>query len=167
MKRANQILSINSLRTVFMEQLSVLYNAKLSLTERLPQLASQATFPNLKHALEEDLEDTKRQMVALKKIFRLMEESWLTHSCLGMVAVIEEAHKQVIFNQNKHFESDMSILFYMAVIENLQVGASQILNLMALKLPYAPYAKLVVECLDSSRDNASLFNYVAEEYLEN
>lgn len=162
-----QSLSISSLRTIFIEQLSILYNAKISLTDRLPQLVSQATFKNLKLALEEDLDDTKRQMVALKTIFKLMQESWLTHSCLGMNAVIDEAHKQVTFNQDKHFESDMSILFYMAVIENLQVGASQMLNLMALKLAYQPYAQLVKECLDIVKDNASLFHYVAEEYLEN
>lgn len=167
MNTSLQTLSLPSLRTVFIEQLSILYNAKASLTDRLPQLVSQATFKNLKMALEEDLEDTKRQMVSLKTIFKLMQESWLTHNCLGMNAVIQEAHKQVTFNQDKHFESDMSILFYMAVIENLQVGASEMLNLMALKLAYQPYAQLVKECLDIVKDNASLFHYVAEEYLEN
>jgi ferritin-like metal-binding protein YciE len=166
MKTPDRSLGTSSLRNVFMEQLCILYNAKAILTEHLPELTSQATFQNLKHALEEELEDTKKQMVALKTIFQLMQESWLTHNCLGMIAVIDEAHKQVSFNQDKHYESDMSILFYMAVIENLQVGASQILNLMALKLAYQPYAQLVVECLDSSRDNSRLFQYVAKEYLD-
>ena len=162
-----QSLNSDALRRVFIEQLSILYNAKVSLTDRLPRLVLQATFKNLKMALEEDLDDTKRQMIALKTIFKLMQESWLTHSCLGMNAVIEEAHRQVAFNQDKHFESDMSILFYMGVIENLQVGASEMLNLIALKLAYQPYAQLVGECLDMVKDNASLFSYVAEEYLAN
>lgn len=144
-QKPSNSLDINALRAVFIEQLSILYNAKLHLTTRLPQLTNQATFRNLKLALEEDLEDTDRQMIALKKIFQLMQESWLTNSCLGMNAVIDEAHKQVVFDRDKHFESDMSILFYMAVIENLQVGASKILNLTALKLAYQPYAQLVVE----------------------
>lgn len=167
MKRTDQSLNSQSLRTVFMEHLSILYNAKTILTKRLPELAGQATFLNLKHALAEDLEDTERQMVALKTIFQLMQESWLTHHCLGMISVIDEAHKQVSFNREKHYESDMSILCYMAVIENMQVGASQILNLMALKLAYQPYAQLVLECLDISRDNTHLFLCVAAEYLEN
>jgi ferritin-like metal-binding protein YciE len=162
---AKQSLNTVSLRKIFIEQLSILYNAKISLTIRIPQLVGQATFKNLKLALEEDLADTERQMIALKTIFKLMQESWLTHSCLGMNAVIDEAHKQVTFNQGDHFESDMSILFYMAVIENMQVGASEMLNLMALKLTYQPYAQLVKECLDVAKDNASLFSCVAEEYL--
>jgi hypothetical protein len=37
----------------------------------------------------------------------------------------------------------MSILFYMSVLENLQIGVRQMLNLMVLKLAYQPYAQLV------------------------
>jgi ferritin-like metal-binding protein YciE len=132
-----------------------------------PKLIEQATFRNLKAALVEDLEDTKRQMVSLKEIFRLMQESWLTDKCLGTNAIISEAFKQVTFNQHEHFQSDMSLLVYMAAIENMQVGASKILNLMALKIDYHPYAQLVLECLDISQDNADLFHYVAEEYFQN
>ena len=162
----SQSLDIARLRALFIEQLSILYNAKINLTARLPQLTRQATFNNLKLALEEDFEDNNRKMVALKKIFQLMQESWLTNSCLGINAVIDEAHKQVVFDKAKHFESDMSILFYMSVIENLQVGASKMLNLMALKIAYQPYAQLVGETLDIVKDNASLFYCVAEEYLQ-
>jgi len=163
---SSQPLSATALRALFIEQLSILYNAKISLTAYIPGLVKQATFTNLKLALEEDLEDSIRQMIALKTIFRLMQESWLTNSCLGMNAVIDEAFKQVAFDKTKHFESDMSILFYMAVIENLQVGAGKILNLMALKLDYEPYAQLVGECLDMAEDNSGLFHCVAEEYLQ-
>jgi ferritin-like metal-binding protein YciE len=162
----NQLLDPVLLRSVFLKQLSILYNAKINLTDRLPQLVGQATFNNLKLALAEDLEDTKRQMISLKTIFNLMHESWLTDNCLGMNAVINEAHNQVTSQQGKNFESDMSILFYMGVIENLQVGASQMLNLLALKLAYQPYAQLVVECLDMVKENSSLFHYVAEEYFQ-
>lgn len=28
-----------------------------------------------------------------------MQESWLTHNCLGVIAVIDEAYKQVNFNR--------------------------------------------------------------------
>ena len=162
-----KFLDIDALRVVFVQQLTILYNAKISLTGRLPELVEQATFGNLKAALVEDLEDTKRQMTSLKEIFNLMHESWLTDKCLGTNAVIAEAFNQVSFNQNEHFQSDMSILVYMSAIENMQVGASKILNLMALKIAYHPYAQLVLECLDISQDNADLFHHVAEEYFLN
>jgi|GEM_PF-5118705 len=164
---ASHLPNASALHSVFTEQLCILYNAKICLTDHLPQLVSQATFSNLKMALEEDFDDNKRQMVALKTIFEQMEESHLTHSCLAINAMIEEAHKHVFFDQKKHFESDMSILFYITVIENLQLGASELLNLMANKIAYRPYAQLVTECLDLTKENSGLFYCVAHEYLEN
>jgi ferritin-like metal-binding protein YciE len=162
----SQPLNPVTLRSVFVQQLSILYNAKMNLTARLPQLTQQATFRNLKLALEEDLEDTHRQMIALQKIFKLLQESMLTDDCLGLNAVVEEAHQRVVCYEDRHFESDMSILFYMSVIENLQLGASKVLKLIARKLAYQPYAQLVGECLDMVTENSSLFHYVAEEYLQ-
>jgi ferritin-like metal-binding protein YciE len=166
MKNTQHILSSTAIRSLFLGQLSILYNAKLILIDRLPELVVQATFTNLKMALQEDLDDTSRQMLSVKSIFHLMHESWLTDSCLGMTSVIAEAHKQVSFNKTDPFASDMSILFYMSVIENLQIGASQILQLLALKVTYEPYMQLAKECLDTVKENSSLFHCVTKEYLQ-
>ena len=166
MEQPSQTLNNIALRAVFIEQLNILYNAKISLTNCLPQLIGQATFKNLKLALQEDLDETERQMIAVKTIFNLITESWLNHSCMGLNAVINEAHKQVFYDDNKHFESDMSILFYMSVIANLQVGACKVLHQVALKLAFQPYAQLVGECLDVVKENCGLFYYVTEEYLQ-
>ena len=108
---SDQSLGVNALRNVFIEQLSILYNAKIKLKACIPELIEQATFQNLKFALQEDLEDTERQMIALKTLFRLLQESWLTNRCLGLKAVIDEAHLQVFSDPKNNFESDMSILF--------------------------------------------------------
>jgi ferritin-like metal-binding protein YciE len=165
MQHTQQLLNSSAIRSLFIAQLSILYNAKLSLTGCLPQLIGQATFTSLKMALQEDLDETNRQMLSVKEIFNLMNESWVTDECLGMNAVIVEAYKQVAFRKDDHFASDMSILFYMSVIENLQIGASEMLHLLALKLDYRPYAQLVEECLDMVKENTGLFYCVTKEYL--
>jgi hypothetical protein len=59
----------------------------------------------------------------------------------------------------------MSILFYMSVIDNLQIGASQMLNLISTKFPYQPYAQLIRECMDMEKDNSELLCCIADEYL--
>jgi ferritin-like metal-binding protein YciE len=159
-------LSANTLRTIFLQQLGILYNAKSSLIVSLPQLTSQATFMNLKHALQEDLADSILQMIALKEIFHLMESS-PTKKSLGIQALIAAALEQVSFKDNNHYESDMSVLFYMSTMENMQLGACKILNLLAKKIAYQPYEQLVIECLDLSRDNSRLMEYVSEEYFGN
>ncbi len=160
-----QTLNPESLNVAFVKQLSILYNAKNSLITNLPRLIGQATFKNLKHAIEEDLEDSKKQMDTLKEIFAQMEETWHTHKCLAINEVIKEALDQVVFVEDSHYESDMSILFYLSVLENMQLGACKILNFLATKIAYQPYAQLVLECLDISRDNSRLVEYVAVEYF--
>ena len=167
MKQSPQQLDGTALHAVFIEQMSILYNAKVSLTNYLPQLIEQATFKNLKEALQEDLDETQQQMSAVKAVFDLLHESWLTNPCLAINAMIEEAHQQVTFKKDKHFESDMSILYYMSIVENLQAGACNILHLLASKLAYHPYEQLIAECLDVVKENSSLFYYVTKEYLLN
>lgn len=161
----NQSFNSDALHFAFVEQTTILYNAKTSLIVNLPRLIGQATFQNLKHALQEDLDDSKTQMGNLKEIFRLMGESWLTQECLGMSGVVEEAIQQVSFKKDNQYNNDLSILFYISVIENMQLGACKILNLLALKVAYQPYAQLLLQCLDFSRDNARLIDFVAEEYF--
>jgi ferritin-like metal-binding protein YciE len=160
------MLGVASLRSVFVNQLSILYSSKVHLTHNLPSFIKHSTFKVLKLALAEDLEDTKTQMVCINTMFRMLNETAITDDCLGMTALVNEAYKQVNYNKDNSFESDMSIIFYMGVIENMQAGASRMLSLIAKKPAYQSYAQLITESLDIARDNAKLFHCVADEYIQ-
>ena len=159
-------LSNSAVRTIFINQLSVLYSAKNHLIDQLPMFIDNANFNVLKLALSEQLDDTNTQMISLKAIFRGLNESALKEYCIGMNAIIKEAQNQVYDDKTFQYESDMSIIFYMGVIEHLQVGAGKILNLFALRPELSEYAQLVIECLDMASDNSELFLLIAEEYLQ-
>ncbi|MBB6112020.1 DUF892 family protein [Mucilaginibacter lappiensis] len=155
-----------AIRSIFINQLSILYSAKNHLIDNLPTLINNSNFNTLKLALSEQLDDTHTQMISLKTIFKSLNESALKDYCIGMNAIIKEALDQVQDDKSYRYESDMSIIFYMGVIEHLQVGASKILNLLALRPELREYAQLVTECLDIAKDNSKLFLLVAEEYLQ-
>lgn len=156
-----------ALRNVFICQLSLLYAAKTHLTASLPALVEQAAFETLKNALNEDLEESVKQMLSLREILVLMDETPMTENCLGMNAIIKEAYESVRFLNGKNYESDMSIIFYMGVIEHLQLGAGRMLNLIAKNKDFKRYASLVEQTLDMCVDNANLFNLIAAEYVVN
>lgn len=160
-------LGAGALQKTFIEQATGLYCAKIHLITHLPDLIQQATFNDLRLAMTEVLEDTKRQMISLGRIFSLLGKSADTESCLAMNAIISEATNKIAFYPKNHYDSDMTIIFYMSVIENLQVGAGRVLSAIASKSGFEPYAQLVKESLDSSQDNADLFDVIAKEYLEN
>jgi len=161
----NRFLGKSALDDVFICQLSLVYAAKMHLIDRLPALIAQAAFPKLRLALEEDLEDSQKQMASLRELFGLLNATARTEHCLGMNAIIEEAHGQVLFFDGKNYESDMSIIFYMGVIEHMQIGAGRMLNLIARRQEYGAYTHLVEQTVDMSTDNANLFNLVAAEYV--
>lgn len=161
----NHFLDKSALHHVFINQLSLLYAAKMHLIDSLPALIAQAAFSTLRLALEEDLDDSQKQMASLREIFRLLDETASTEHCLAMNAIIEEVHRQVLFFDGKNYESDMSIIFYMGVIEHMQVGAGRMLNLIAGMHDYGSYTHLVEQTVDMSTDNANLFNLVAAEYV--
>jgi ferritin-like metal-binding protein YciE len=154
-----------ALRNVFICQLSLLYAAKTHLTSSLPALVEQAAFVNLKNALKEDLEDSSNQMLRLQEILVLMNEKPMTENCLGMNAIIKEAYESVRFLDGKNYESDMSIIFYMGVIEHLQLGAGRMLNLIAKSKGFKRYSVLVEQTLDMCVDNTNLFQLIAKEYI--
>ena len=154
-----------ALRHVFVCQLSLLYAAKSHLIDSLPALIEQAAFATLKQALNEDMDDSMKQMICLREVLRLLNESPMTENCLGMNTIVKEAYNSVLYLNGKNYESDMSIIFYMGVIEHMQVGAARMLNLIAKNKDYAPYAQLIKETLDMSADNAGLFNVIAKEYI--
>ena len=156
----------SAIRSIFINQLSILYSAKNHLIDNLPTFIDNSNFNTLKLALSEQLDDTHTQMISLKTIFKSLKESALKDYCIGMNAIIKEALDQVYDDKLYQYESDMSIIFYMGVIEHLQVGASKILNLLALRPELRQHAQLVTECLDIAMDNSKLFLLVAEEYLQ-
>ena len=158
-------LDAGALRNVFINQPSLLYAAKTHLSESLPALAEQAAFITLKHALQEDINETMQQMTSLREVFAILKESAMTENCIGMNAIIKEAHNHIRFLNGKNYEADMSIIFYMGVIEHLQIGAGRMLNLVAQHKDYLSYAQLVKESLDMSKDNANLFHLIAAEYI--
>jgi len=165
MAPSNHTLPADTLMKVFIQQLSILYCANQKLTAALPDLIEAATFPNLKLALTEELNETKSQMLAIQSVFHELKQSAITDNCLCMNILIDEARKQVIYHEDDHYGSDMTIIFYMNVIENMQVGAGRVLNLLASKTQFQNYTQRVTESFDMHKDNARLFNYVAEEYL--
>ena len=163
----NQVRKLNndSLRILFINQLNILQNAKAFLSWSLPEIIEHASFLNLKLALKEDLEDTNKQMVHIGLIMQMLNERPSSKGALAMNSIIEEAHKAIKHDQERAFESDMSIIFYMQIIEHCQIGACRILKLISSKSGYEPYTQIIQEVFDEHKDNARLFKLIAQEYV--
>ena len=82
--------TVDSLKTLLVEQMKDLYDAEKRLTKAIPKLAKASTNEALQAALEEHLAETKNQVSRLEQVFELLDERPKAKPCEGMKGLIEE-----------------------------------------------------------------------------
>lgn len=82
--------TIDSLKSLLIEQVKDLYDAEKRLTKAIPKLAKAATNDELQTALHEHLDETETQVSRLEQVFELMGERPRAKPCEGMKGLIEE-----------------------------------------------------------------------------
>jgi ferritin-like metal-binding protein YciE len=84
-------MTLNSLHDVFVEQLGDLYSGERQLVQTLPQVASAATAPELREAIQNHLEETQRHVTRLEQVFTELDEPYpVTKTCEGMQGILAE-----------------------------------------------------------------------------
>ena len=66
-------MKLDSLQTLYIEELRDLYNAENQLVKALPKMAKGASHQELKQAFEDHLEQTKEHVERLEEIFKRLE----------------------------------------------------------------------------------------------
>jgi ferritin-like metal-binding protein YciE len=84
---------IDSLDGLYVEQLKDIYDAERRLVNALPKMAQSASSPELRSAIENHLEQTRRHVDRLEEIFEGVDERASGKKCKAMVGLIEEAEE--------------------------------------------------------------------------
>ena len=87
--------SIDSLKTLLVDELRDIYDAEKRLTKAIPKLAKKAANDQLRSALEEHLEETEQQVQRLEQAFEHLGERAKAKPCAGMKGIIEEGDEHV------------------------------------------------------------------------
>src|SRR4029077_17531899 len=83
-------MKLDSLETLFVEELRDIYNAENQLLKALPKMARAASSEELKQAFEDHLEQTKEHVTRLDEIFEKLDKKPSGKTCHGMMGLIEE-----------------------------------------------------------------------------
>lgn len=153
------------LKTFFIDHLNRIYCAKMHMVGRFPELAEEANFSDLNHAIIETTDDVKRQMLRMDEIYRLLGANHSDASCEGMVAVLEDAFKEIYTLKDESALRDMSILFYMQNIESIEMASFQVLKLMALRLDNPEVSQLITENFDEAKEDRELLLMITDKYI--
>ena len=82
--------TVDSLKSLLIEQVKDLYDAEKRLTKAIPKLAKASTNEELQAALREHLDETETQVSRLEQVFELLDERPKAKPCEGMKGLIEE-----------------------------------------------------------------------------
>jgi ferritin-like metal-binding protein YciE len=88
-------MKLDSLRTLWIEEMKDLYNAENQLLKALPKLAKRATTPELKKAFESHLEETQTHVERLDEIFVKLGKKPNGKTCKAMKGLIEEGSEMM------------------------------------------------------------------------
>ncbi|MGZ3766878.1 MAG: DUF892 family protein [Mucilaginibacter sp.] len=160
-----QPLTKTDLEKLFIHQLNRVNCTKGYLIRNLPILAETASFKNMKLAIQEDLDDVKRQQVRIEDMYKLLHSKPSDEGCEVIKSVIEEAFNLGNNTGKTTIMTDMDIILYMQLIENIELTSFNMLKLIAGFMGNDEVTQMVRECCDENADNDKLFSLISEEYL--
>jgi ferritin-like metal-binding protein YciE len=136
-----------SLQHLFEEELKGVYNAEKQLVDALPDMAKAAENEELQEAFTEHLEQTKKHVSRLEKIFERLRISQEDKTCEAMQSMIQEG-KKIISEFTESPVRDAALIICAQKIEHHEIAAYGSLCELAEVLGYYKVADLLDKTLE-------------------
>ena len=115
--------SIDSMKSLLVDELRDIYDAEKRLTKAIPKLAKKAANDQLRSALEEHLDETEQQVQRLEQAFEHLGERAKAKPCAGMRGIIEEGDKHVAEDYDDDDLRDAVIIGSAQRVEHYEIAA--------------------------------------------
>ncbi|GAC1314073.1 MAG: hypothetical protein NVSMB24_38270 [Mucilaginibacter sp.] len=161
----NIVLGSEKLKVFFVYHLDKIYAAKAHLVERLPNMAEEVHFSDLRHAIQETVDDVEKQMARMELIYTLLDVSKTKGNSGGLEGLVDDAFKDIQLNRNEAGFRDLSIIFYMQNIESVEMASFQILQMAAVKLKNKQVQQLLKENYTEAKADRTLMLLLASKYV--
>lgn len=151
------------LRRIFLEHLNGIYYGKQHLLDFFGEVKDIASLQQLKLAIRECMEDTVTQIQQMDSIYNSINEHPSKTSVLGLKAVTLEAYLSVIKSGKTPIERDVFILFYLQIIEGIEITYFKVLKNLAKAVGYSN--TFLDQTFDLALDNKLMFETIYKEYI--
>jgi ferritin-like metal-binding protein YciE len=157
-------MKIDSLRTLLEEELKDIYSAEKQLVRALPKMAKKASSPELKGALQEHLEVTKRQIERLEDVFESLGKSAKAKTCEAMKGLVEEA-EEMLGEDAEPSVLDAGIIAAAQKVEHYEIASYGTVRTWAQLIGENEAAELLQQTLDEEEDTDERLTQLAESYV--
>ena len=157
-------MKLDSLQTLYIEELRDLYDAEQQLVKALPKMARTALAPELKQAFEDHLEQTKDHVVRLEEVFDKLDKRPLAKTCKAMKGLIEEG-SEILEQEGEDSVIDAALIAAAQRIEHYEIAGYGTVRTFAYILGEEDAAELLQETLDEEGDADKLLTELAESVV--
>lgn len=160
-----QKLDETSLNKLFLKQLDNIYCIKKQLLKILPSLANTASFPGLKTAITENLDQIKMQILRMDVIYKIYKAKYSEENCIGIKTISFEAYLSQNNSNLPDVERDLALLFHLHIIEGMETAYFNILKRIASNLENKDIEVLLEQNFETSVKNIKLYELIEKEYI--
>lgn len=152
-----------TLDDLFVEELNTIYDAEKQLIEALPVMAKAAYNENLLEAFDSHLEQTKRQVERLEKVFdRLRIDRNEEQKCEAMEGLVTECN-QIIDEFETTPVRDSALIIAAQKIEHYEIASYGSLCELADVLGYTKIAELLDRSLEEEETTDKNLTVIAQD----
>jgi ferritin-like metal-binding protein YciE len=139
-------MSLDSLQSLFLDELKDVYHAEKQLVDALPRMAKAADSAALQRAFSDHLVETEAHVERLERILRELGQPARGKRCKGMEGVLEEG-KEIMQQEGEPAVIDAALIAAAQRVEHYEIAAYGCLRTYAELLGYENAAKLLSQTL--------------------
>ena len=151
----------NSLQELYLGELRDLYDAEHQIIKALPKMISKTSSEELKSALGDHLEITRRQAERLEQIFENMGKPAKARKCKGMAGVIAEGNELLKEAEDEDVR-DAAIIASAQKVEHYEMAGYGTARTWATLLGEQDAANLLAETLHEEKEADQKLTDIAE-----
>ena len=157
-------MKLESLQTLYVEELRDIYNAENQLLKALPKMAKAASSPELKQAFEDHLDQTEEHVARLDEIFGKLDKKPTGKTCQAMKGLIEEG-SDMMKHDGEEVVLDAGLIAAAQKVEHYEMASYGTVRTWAEMLGEDDAAELLQQTLDEEGETDKRLTELAEEIV--
>jgi ferritin-like metal-binding protein YciE len=157
-------MKLDTLKTLYVNELRDLYNAEQQLVKALPKMAKAASSEELQDAFEKHLEQTKTHVERLEEVFEEIGEKPKGKTCKAMKGLIDEG-SEILQQDGDESVIDAGIIVAAQKVEHYEIAAYGSVRTFAQLLGKDNSADILQSTLDEESETNELLNKLAEDIV--
>ena len=157
-------MKLETLKTLYIDELRDLYNAENQLVKALPKMAKAASSEQLQDAFEKHLEQTKSHVDRLEEVFEEIGEKPKGKTCKAMKGLIDEG-SEILKEDGEESVIDAGIIVAAQKVEHYEIASYGSVRTFAQLLGKDRSADLLQRTLDEESEANEVLNKLAEDIV--